>query len=355
MALALQLGRRGLGQVWPNPAVGCVIIKDGRVVGRGFTQAGGRPHAETMALAQAGAQAHGATAYVTLEPCAHHGKTPPCAQALIDARVTRVVSALTDPDPRVAGKGHQMLEQAGIEVQTGVLGDRAAAANQGFLSRVTSGRPLVTLKLATTLDGKIATRTGNSQWITGPQARAYTHYLRARHDAIMIGSGTALADDPDLRVRHHGLETQSPVRVVLDSTLRLPMGSKLVASAAQTPVWICYDATHTPVEKWSKTAVTLLPCNRGNGSIDIDDVLQTLGRRGITRLFCEGGGRLGASLITARVVDRLIVMSAGITVGDDGLGSLASLGVDQLSEARRFLPEREFRLGPDLISQWVAA
>jgi diaminohydroxyphosphoribosylaminopyrimidine deaminase/5-amino-6-(5-phosphoribosylamino)uracil reductase len=192
MRLAIGLGKRGLGQVWPNPAVGCVIVRNGRVVGRGFTQPSGRPHAETEALARAGAAAEGATAYVSLEPCAHHGKTPPCAEALIAAKVTRVVSAMQDPDARVAGQGHAKLRTAGIAVETDILKTEAETANIGFLTRITQGRPAVTLKLAMTLDGKIATRTGDSQWITGPEARAYTHLLRANHDAIMVGSGTVL-------------------------------------------------------------------------------------------------------------------------------------------------------------------
>lgn len=353
MAVALQLGQRGLGRVWPNPAVGCVIVKNARVIGRGFTQPGGRPHAETMALAQAGMAARGSTAYVTLEPCAHTGKTPPCARALIDAGVTRVVTALTDPDPRVAGKGHTMLSDAGVQVDQDCLGNLAHKANLGFLTRVTQGRPTVTLKLATTLDGKIATRSGNSQWITGPAARAYTHFLRARHDAIMVGSGTAVADDPDLRVRHHGLAEQSPVRVVLDSGLKLPLSSKLVRSADQTPVWLCYDEGQSPSGDWLQTAVDLLPCKTADGMLDIRHILQALGQRGITRLFCEGGGQLAASLIRAGVVDRLVLMSAGLTLGGDGLACLAPMGIMELSEARRFTLENEFRLGPDLISEWV--
>ena len=235
MTHALALAARGLGQVWPNPAVGCVIVKDGQIVGRGWTQAGGRPHAETMALAQAGALARDVTAHVTLEPCAHHGKTPPCAEALIAAGVTRVVSALTDPDPRVSGKGHAMLRGAGIDVTEGVMTAEARTANAGFLKRVTQGLPFVTLKLATTIDGRIATASGESRWITGAEARRHVHLMRMTHDAVMVGSGTACADDPDLTVRDMGA-TRQPLRILLDRTLRYRPDSRLGQTARQNPV-----------------------------------------------------------------------------------------------------------------------
>ncbi len=198
MTLALRVAKRGLGRVAPNPAVGCIIVNNGKIVGRGWTQDGGRPHAEAMAIEQARGFAHEGTAYVTLEPCSHHGKTPPCADALIKAGISRVVVALTDPDERVNGDGVQMLRDAGIEVSTGVCEAEALAANLGFILSKTISRPKVSLKMATTLDGKIASRTGNSQWITDTQARRYGHLLRARYDAIMVGVGTALADDPSL-------------------------------------------------------------------------------------------------------------------------------------------------------------
>ena len=211
---ALRLAQRGLGNVWPNPAVGCVIVAAGRVVGRGWTQPGGRPHAERMALDAAGAAARGATAYVTLEPCAHHGRAPPCSDALVAAGVARVVSALTDPDPRVAGRGHARLREAGIEVVEGVRAGPAAELQRGFLSRVTQGRPMVTLKLATSFDGRIATASGESRWITGEAARRHVHLLRLTHDAVMVGAGTARADLPALNVRGFG-PVRQPVRVVM--------------------------------------------------------------------------------------------------------------------------------------------
>ncbi|MGE5148370.1 MAG: bifunctional diaminohydroxyphosphoribosylaminopyrimidine deaminase/5-amino-6-(5-phosphoribosylamino)uracil reductase RibD, partial [Candidatus Eiseniibacteriota bacterium] len=242
MQAALVLARRGLGNVWPNPAVGCVLVQPGsgggRVVGRGWTQPGGRPHAETEALARAGAAAKGATAYVTLEPCSHHGKTPPCADALIDAGISRAVVALEDPDKRVSGAGIAALRAAGIPTEVGLLGEAAAALNAGFLLRVREGRPFVTLKLATTLDGRIATASGESRWITGEVARDWAHGLRAGHDAVMVGIGTALVDDPELVCRLPGLPLRPTVRIVVDSALRLPVGSRLVQGTAQAPLWI---------------------------------------------------------------------------------------------------------------------
>ena len=240
MGIALALARRGLGRVWPNPAVGCLLVREGRIIGRGWTGSGGRPHAETEALRRASASggAAGATAYVTLEPCGHTGKTPPCAKALVEAGIGRAVVAATDPDPRVNGRGIAMLEAAGIEVTLGVRAAEARALNAGFLSRVEQGRPLVTLKLATTLDGRIATHTGASRWISGPVARDWTHALRAMSDAIMIGSGTALADDPELTCRLPGMTDLSPVRVVVDRRLRLPLTSRLVRDAKRQPTWL---------------------------------------------------------------------------------------------------------------------
>src|SRR6266705_1008472 len=215
MRAALALARRGLGRVWPNPAVGCAIVKDGRVVGRGWTQPGGRPHAETEALARAGGAAHGATAYVTLEPCCHSGRTPPCADAL-------VVAALEDPDPRVVGGGLARLRAAGIAVEAGLCAAEAAEINAGFFQRVRLGRPLVTLKLATSLDGRIATASGESRWITGPAARERAHLLRVTHDAILVGTDTVLADNPQLTCRLPGLGHRSPVRIAIDRELRIP-------------------------------------------------------------------------------------------------------------------------------------
>lgn len=354
MRLALSLGARGLGITWPNPAVGCVIVKDGRVLGRGWTQAGGRPHAERMALAQAGTAAEGATAYVTLEPCAHTGKTSPCADALIEAKVARVVTAILDPDPRVSGKGFDKLRAVGIEVSTGILAEEARQANLGFLTRVTQNRPIVTLKLASSLDAKIATQTGESQWITGAEARAFVHYLRATHDAVMIGSGTSLADNPSLTVRLAGLEHRHPVRIVLDSQLTTPTDNVLGQSSDNTPVWMCHGPDAS-TKAWGQTNAQLIECAMVKGHLSLKDVLSKCADLGITRLFCEGGGTLAASLIREGCVDRLITMTAGITIGADGAPSFASLGVTALTDAPKFKLENHRRIGDDLMSEWVPA
>ncbi|WEF25968.1 bifunctional diaminohydroxyphosphoribosylaminopyrimidine deaminase/5-amino-6-(5-phosphoribosylamino)uracil reductase RibD [Paracoccus sp. S3-43] len=324
MAHALRLARRGLGNVWPNPAVGCVILRDGRVVGRGWTQPGGRPHAERMALDQAGPLARGATAYVTLEPCAHHGRTPPCAEALAAAGIARVVSAMTDPDPRVAGGGHRILQDAGIAVTEGVRQAEAEELQAGFLSRLLAGRPFVTLKLATSFDGRIATASGESRWITGPQARLHVHAMRMIHDAVMVGGNTARADRPSLNVR--GLTTPcQPVRVVLTSgpvpglPPEGPMHGPLIQIDA--PPW---------------------------------DALTRLAQQGITRVFCEGGGVLAASLLRAGLVDQVIGYTAGVMLGGDGRAAVGTLGLDRLADAPRFRLAETRRLGDDLFHRWLA-
>jgi diaminohydroxyphosphoribosylaminopyrimidine deaminase / 5-amino-6-(5-phosphoribosylamino)uracil reductase len=329
MAMALGLGARGLGRVWPNPAVGCVIVRDGVVVGRGWTRPGGRPHAEAVALAQAGAAARGATAHVTLEPCSHHGKTPPCAEALVAAGIARVVSALTDPDPRVSGRGHARLRAAGIAVLEGVMGPEARQAQAGFLMRVTRGRPMVTLKLALTLDGRIALADGTSRWITGPGARRAVHRMRADHDAVLVGAGTLRADDPDLRVRDLGVGWQ-PVRVVADTGLALRADARLLDGLDTAPVWVLHAEGAAGAADWSARGVRVLACAPGPSGLDPASMLQALGAAGITRVFCEGGGQLAASLLAAGLVDRLAVFSAGHVFGADaraGVGDLARAGI----------------------------
>ncbi|MEM6593391.1 MAG: bifunctional diaminohydroxyphosphoribosylaminopyrimidine deaminase/5-amino-6-(5-phosphoribosylamino)uracil reductase RibD [Pseudomonadota bacterium] len=354
MALALSLGRRGQGRVWPNPAVGCVLVKDGRLIARGWTQDGGRPHAERHALDQAGDAARGATAYVTLEPCAHTGKTPPCCDALIAAGVARVVVACGDPDPRVAGQGLDRLEAAGIEVVTGVLETEAARDHAGFLNRITQHRPLVTLKLAQSLDGRIATSTGESQWITGPKARRRVHAMRARHDAVMVGAGTARADLPSLTVRDIGADRQ-PLRIVVSNSLDLPQEGPLFETARDVPVWLVHgsDAPLAVCEIWQETGARLLPVQ--NKKVEVAEALTTLAAAGLTRVFCEGGGMLAASLIKARLVDELVVFSAGIGLGADGLPSIGALALDHLNEAPLFELQKTERLGPDLMQVWRAA
>ena len=354
MALALSLGRRGRGQTWPNPAVGCVIVNDGVIVGRGATAAGGRPHAETQALSQAGARAEGADVYVTLEPCAHHGQTPPCAQALIAAKVARVVVACGDSDPRVAGLGAQMVKDAGIAVEMGVLEAQARADHAGFFMRVEQGRPFVILKLATSFDGRIATASGESQWITAADARRAVHMMRSTHDAVMVGGGTARKDDPSLNVRDLGI-TRQPARVVLSRQLDLPLSSKLAQNIDSSPLFLCHgpDAPDALQEAWRGMGATLLPCGVKGGVLDMNAVLQALGSQGLTRIFCEGGGAVAASLLQADVVDELVGFTAGVVIGADGLASIGNAGVAQLARAPRFVLAQTRAIGPDVLHIWT--
>ncbi len=352
MALALSLGRRGMGRVWPNPAVGCVIVKEGRIVGRGWTAEGGRPHAEPQALAEAGAAARGATAYVTLEPCAHHGKTPPCAEALVAAGVARVVIASGDPDPRVAGRGVEILRKAGIAVETGVMQAEADADHAGFFSRIANGRPFVTLKIASSLDGRIATATGESRWITGPEARRAVHMLRARHDAVMIGGGTARADDPMLDVRDLGIVRQ-PVRVVITRRLDLLTDGRLAQTAKSQPLWLCHGPeAEARRAEWQALGAECLHCEISNGQVSPNSALAALAEKGLTRVLCEGGGALAASLLREGLVDELIVHSAGLAIGAEGTPSLGAMGIDRLGNAPRFELAEVGRIGPDVQSVW---
>lgn len=352
MRVALALAGRGLGNVAPNPAVGCVLVRDGVIVGRGWTQPGGRPHAETEALQRAGDAARGATAYVTLEPCSHHGKTPPCADALIAAGVVRVVSALGDPDPRVSGRGLERLRSHGVAVTTGVCEAEAAALNRGFLMRVQEGRPLVLLKLATSLDGRLATHRGESQWITGPAARAYGQLLRHRHDAVMVGSGTALADDPRLTVRLPGLEARQPLRIVVDGRLRTPLTAKLVAEARQVPTWLItldhVDRIRRRVYEDAGVIVHAVATD-ADGAIDLRAVLRLLGSQGLTRVMVEGGATLAAGLFRAGLVDRLAWFRSAGVIGGDGLAAIKAFGVDRLAQQPRFERMEITRLGEDML------
>ncbi|MFK7874296.1 MAG: bifunctional diaminohydroxyphosphoribosylaminopyrimidine deaminase/5-amino-6-(5-phosphoribosylamino)uracil reductase RibD [Paracoccaceae bacterium] len=353
MNTALTLGRRGLGNVWPNPAVGCVLVRAGHIVGRGWTQPGGRPHAETMALAAAGSAAQGATAYVTLEPCSHQGQTGPCAQALIDASIKTCVVATRDPDPRVSGRGIEMLQNAGIVVREAVHEPRARKDHLGFLSRITTGRPMVTLKLASSFDGRIATASGHSQWITGPLARRAVHMMRANHDAVLVGAGTARQDDPSLTVRDLGMRRQ-PVRVVVSRRLDVPLTGNLARSAAQIPVWLCHghDADPELMSTWTGLGARLVACDTHLGKLDLRSVFKSLGDLGLTRVFCEGGGQLAASLLDVDLVDELVGFTAGLGIGAEGLASLGALGLDRLDQAPRFVLEDVRRIGPDIQHRW---
>jgi diaminohydroxyphosphoribosylaminopyrimidine deaminase/5-amino-6-(5-phosphoribosylamino)uracil reductase len=357
MRAALALARRGLGNAWPNPAVGCVIVRDGRVVGRAVTAPGGRPHAETAALMMAGAAARGATVYVTLEPCCHWGRTPPCTDTLIAAGVARVVIAARDCDPRVNGEGIAKLRAAGIAVEEGLLAAEAEDVTAGFFTRVRAGRPLVTLKLASTLDGRIATGGGESQWITGPAARRRGHALRGRHDAVLVGAGTVAIDDPDLTCRIPGFRPVPMVRVVADTHLRTRLTARLVATAAATPTWfVC----RTGVDAARRTAMTeagatVIEVEAGEPGVDLAAALAALAQRGITRVLVEGGAMLAAALLRADLVDRVVWFHAPAVLGGDGLPAAQAFGVTALAAMPRFVREAVSEVGDDVMSEYRRA
>ncbi len=348
------LGRRRLGHAWPNPSVGCVLVKGGRLIGRGFTGQGGRPHAEASALRSAGHDAKGGTAYVTLEPCAHFGRTPPCAEMLAEAGIARAVIAVGDPDPRVSGKGIRILESAGIEVKTGVMEAEARWSHRGFFSRIEKNLPSVTLKLAMSFDGKIATAEGDSKWITGPAARRRVHLMRARHDAVMVGRGTACADDPHLAPREIGAGVP-PVRIIIDSGLSTPCDSQLGRIARKEPVWLCHvaDAPQTAIDRWRNQKAETILCRSIGGMVDLRDALGLLAGRGLTRVFCEGGSALASSLIHAGLVDEIVGFSAGFSLGAEGLSSIGPLGLKKVADARRFQLMSADRIGDDVMHRWI--
>jgi diaminohydroxyphosphoribosylaminopyrimidine deaminase/5-amino-6-(5-phosphoribosylamino)uracil reductase len=338
MTRALQLAAQGLNTTTPNPRVGCVLVKDGVVVGEGWHERAGEPHAEAHALRNAGEATRGATAYVTLEPCAHHGRTPPCAEALVEAGVVRVVAAMRDPNPLVAGQGFARLQEAGIAVEVGLLEEDAEKLNIGFVSRMTRGRPWLRLKVAASLDGKTALLNGRSQWITGPEARRHAHGWRARSCAIMTGSGTVMDDDPSLTVREVPC-TRQPLRVVVDGRLQMPANAKVLADAGAL-VFSAQDGRLPNAE----VVVTSL----GAGKVDLVGVVAELGRRGINELMVEGGLRLNGALLRAGLVDELLIYQAPLIIGDQGRGMFDLPEALDLSEARRLdIVERRV-LGTDI-------
>jgi diaminohydroxyphosphoribosylaminopyrimidine deaminase/5-amino-6-(5-phosphoribosylamino)uracil reductase len=355
MRSALALARRGVGNTWPNPSVGCVVVKDGRVIGRAVTAPGGRPHAEPAALDLAGGAARGATVYVTLEPCCHWGRTPPCTDALISAGVARVVIATRDPDPRVDGAGIAKLRAAGIEVEEAVLQDEADAVAAGFRSRVRLGRPLVTLKLASTLDGRIATRSGESRWITGEAARRAAHALRGRHDAVMVGVGTVMADDPELTCRLSGYRPNPVVRVVADSHLRTPLTATLVATASRSPTWMLIREGTDPERRraFADLGVTLIEVAGSEVGVDPTQSLTALGDAGLTRLLVEGGAQLAASLLRADLVDRIAWFHAPAVMGGDAWPAVQAFGIERLDAMPRFARTAETPLGDDMLTEFT--
>lgn len=350
MAAALALGRRGLGVTAPNPAVGALVVRDGVIVGRGATRPGGRPHAETEALREAGESARGATLYVSLEPCSHQGITPPCAAAIVAAGVARVVSALDDPDVRVAGRGHRLLRTAGVAVTTGVLAEAARRANLGHILRVTEGRPTVTLKLAETADGFAAGPEGAPRLrITGPAANNVVQAMRSLHDAIMVGLGTARADDPRLDVRLDGLDRR-PLRIVLDTHLVVPLDARLVATARERPTLAIAGET-APVAReqaLSEAGVEVLriPLD-ASGEVDLGHALKALAARGITRVLSEGGPTVAARLIAGGFADTIHLFTSRVPLRRAGLAAIDAAARARLDDPRFYRLAEDGFLGID--------
>ncbi|HUE44833.1 MAG TPA: bifunctional diaminohydroxyphosphoribosylaminopyrimidine deaminase/5-amino-6-(5-phosphoribosylamino)uracil reductase RibD [Aestuariivirgaceae bacterium] len=354
MEHALRLGRRTMGATGANPAVGCVIVAGTHLVGAGWTSVGGRPHAETHALAMAGEAARGATAYVTLEPCSHHGRTGPCADALVKAGLTRVVTSLEDPDPRVAGRGHAVLEAAGIAVETGLLADRARSDLAGYLSRNIRKRPHLVLKFAVSADGMIAETPGAPTAITGEAARNWVHAVRAQSDAILVGVSTVLADDPDLTCRLPGLEGRSPIRVISDSRASLPPDSRIARSAGTVPVWLLTLAGEA--RDLTGLGVELIGCApTDDGKVDLADALGRLAGRGINSVLAEGGARMARALLEADLVDEVYLLSASKELGPGGLDALAGLPLSVITESGQFRATGEEWLGDDQLNVYERA
>jgi diaminohydroxyphosphoribosylaminopyrimidine deaminase/5-amino-6-(5-phosphoribosylamino)uracil reductase len=356
MRAAIALAQRGLGETAPNPSVGCVIVKDNAVIGRGRTAAGGRPHAETEALRAAGKAARGGTVYVSLEPCSHTGKTPPCAGALVEAGVARVVIGTRDPNRQVNGRGIAILRDAGIAVTENILQAEAEKVISGFATVQTAGRPLLRLKLASTLDGKIATRTRESQWLTGEPARRASHAMRGRHDAVMVGVGTVLSDDPELTCRITGFRRAPLVRVVVDSHLRTPLMSKLVRDANAQPLWLLHrdGADNARKIALSAAGARLIELPGSSAGVDLPAALQALAKAGLTRVLAEGGGTLAAGLLRDHLVDRLAWFHAPAIMGGDGWPAAQGFGISRLDEMPRFsLMAREL-WGNDMLSTYRA-
>lgn len=348
MRRALSLARKGIGSTSPNPAVGCVIVRDGAIVGEGWHRKAGEPHAEVNALRDSGSMAKGSDLYVTLEPCSHFGKTPPCADALIESAVSRVFIGMVDPNPCVAGRGVQRLRSAGIEVTTGLLEDECRSINQPYIKHVTTGLPYVTLKSAMTMDGKTATSCGDSRWVTEEPARRHVHALRAISDAVMVGLGTIMADDPLLTCRIKG--GRDPLRLIVDSNLRIPSTAQVfhVESVSRTMVAAVSDANQRRQEIEALGAEVVL-CQSKDGRVDLHDLLRVLGGKGIQSILLEGGSLLAGAMLSAMLIDRCIFFYAPKLIGGDGIGLFAGAGVESMADAIQMENISVRRCGTDIM------
>jgi diaminohydroxyphosphoribosylaminopyrimidine deaminase / 5-amino-6-(5-phosphoribosylamino)uracil reductase len=353
MRLALALGRRNLGRTWPNPAVGAVIVKDGTIVARGWTQPGGRPHAEVEALRRAKKAAQGATLYVTLEPCSHQGQTPPCADAIIRAGIARVVSAMEDPNPEVAGQGHERLRAKGIVVDIGLGADEARRTHAGHIARMRQGRPHVMLKLAVSADGKAGLPGRKQAMITGETTRERVFQMRAASDAILVGIGTVLADDPQLTCRLPGMFERSPVRVVLDERLSLPLSTSVVATVRETPTWVFTSRKPSALaeEILQQKGCKVFRIDDSDGRLDLQAILKTLAEQGITRLMVEGGPTVAASFVDADLVDEAVLLRGEKTIGAGGIDPLEGMPLEAM--AGRLKPLGREKLGGDTMESFV--
>jgi diaminohydroxyphosphoribosylaminopyrimidine deaminase/5-amino-6-(5-phosphoribosylamino)uracil reductase len=356
MRRALRLAARARGDTAPNPMVGAIVVRGGREIAAGSHTRAGRPHAEALALRRADRQARGSILYVTLEPCASWGRTPPCVDAVLEARPRRVVIGMRDPDPRTAGRSVARMRRAGIQVVLGVEQARARALNRGFISRIERGRPFTVLKLASTLDGRIATASGESRWITGPESRAFVHRLRRRVDAIAVGSRTLLADDPELTARRGDRVLHRPVRVVIDSQARTPPGARVIDPAEPDRAWIltAQSAAERRVRDLQRAGARVVRVRGREGHLNLDAAWRALGELGVNELLVEGGGGLAAALLRAGLVDQLHWLVAPHLIGGDGRPALGNLGVEHLADALRLPPFRTRRLGRDLLltAEW---
>jgi len=353
MRLALALGRRNLGHTWPNPSVGAVIVKDGVVIARGWTQEGGRPHAEVEALRRAKKATQGATMYVSLEPCSHQGKTPPCADAIIRAGIARVVSAMEDPNPEVAGQGHERLRARGIIVEVGLGAEEAQRIHVGHIMRVTKGRPHVTVKLAISADGKAGLAGRRPAVISGEAARERVFQIRAANDAILVGIGTILSDDPQLTCRLPGMFERSPVRVVLDEDLRVPLATSVVATVRETPTWVfaSHRASTMAEEILQQKGCKVFRVGEVDGRLDLNQILKALADQGITRCLVEGGPTVASSFVAANLVDEAILVRGEKTIGDTGIDPLEGMPLEAMT-GRLTLRGSE-KLATDTIEKFV--